>query len=115
MKELYELKEKLCDELKEYGRTEITSGTLDTIDKLTHTIKNLDRIIEKHEEEEYSNGYRHSMRGRKRDAMGRYSSNGYSYNDDMVSELYSLMHEAPDEGTRQDIKRLIQKMESNRG
>ena len=123
MKELYELKDKLCDELKEYGRKELSSGTLDTIDKLTHTIKNLDKIIEKHEDEEYSNryagnnmSYGHSMRGRNRDAMGRYSRHdGYSYHTDIVPELYELMEDAPDDATRQDIKRLIKKMESNRG
>ena len=47
MHELYELKEKLCDELKEYGRKDMSAGTLEVVDKLTHTIKNLEKIIEK--------------------------------------------------------------------
>ena len=45
MRELYELKDKLCDELKEYGKKDLSNGTLDVVDKLTHTIKNLDKII----------------------------------------------------------------------
>lgn len=51
MKELYELKEKLCDELKKYGKKEVTKDSLDVIDKLSHATKNIDKIIEKYEEE----------------------------------------------------------------
>lgn len=55
MHELYELKEKLMDELKEYGSKEMSAGSLEVVDKLTHTIKNLCKIIESYEEEnEYS-------------------------------------------------------------
>ena len=41
-----ELKEKLMSELKEYGRCELTSSTLDIIDKLAHALKNVMRIEE---------------------------------------------------------------------
>ena len=45
MHELYELKEMLMNELKEYGeKGEMTSGTLDVVDKLSHAIKNLCKI-----------------------------------------------------------------------
>lgn len=55
MHELYELKEMLCKELEEYGKKgELTTGSLDVVDKLAHTIKNLQKIIEKYEEDEYS-------------------------------------------------------------
>jgi hypothetical protein len=76
MRELYELKEKLCDELKSYGKKEMSAGSLDVIDKLSHAIKNIDKIIEKYEEEDYSNADRSYGRGRyaKRDSRGRYSS-----------------------------------------
>lgn len=76
MKELYEIKDRLCDELKEYANKEMSAGALDVIDKLTHTLKNLDKVIEGYEGEEYSN--RSYSRGR--DARGRYSR-GYSYNE----------------------------------
>lgn len=46
MHELYELKEKLMDELAEYGSKEMSAGSLEVVDKLTHTIKNLCKIIE---------------------------------------------------------------------
>lgn len=51
-------------------------------------------------------------RGRRRDSMGRYSSEGYSRADDMVMELHRLMEDAPDEKTRQEFKRFINKIES---
>jgi len=127
MKELYELKDKLCDELKEYGKKDMSAGSLDVVDKLTHTIKNLDKIIETYEEDGYSNmdgrSYRMSRNGRsyqngmrssyaKRNSMGRYSRDGYSYDEDMVAELRELMEDAPDERTKQEFKRFIQKIES---
>ena len=56
MHELYELKDKLCDELEEYNSKEMTAGSLEVIDKLAHTIKTLGKIIKMYEEdeEEYS-------------------------------------------------------------
>lgn len=143
MHEIYELKEQLMKELEEYGRKgEMSTGSLEVVDKLAHTIKNLCKIIETAEEEEegeYSMaGYRRSYaggngqgmtggqtgrsmrsyargRGRnaRRDSMGRYSSNGgYSYgNDEMIEQLEDLMEEAPDQ-VKQDIQRLISKVEN---
>ena len=48
MHEIYELKEMLMQELEEYGRKgELKDvGSLEIIDKLAHTIKNLCKIIE---------------------------------------------------------------------
>ena len=124
MKALYDLKEMLCDELEEYGKKgELSAGTLDIVDKLTHTIKNLDKIIETLEEEdgEYSGNmmpdYRGGMsyaRGRrnaKRDARGRYSSEGYSRTGDLVDRLRDLAADAPDERSRMEIHKLVSKME----
>lgn len=130
MKELYDLKEMLCKELKEYGeKGEMTAGTLDVVDKLTHTIKNLDKIIEVYEDEGYSSHYPYYMggsyddgmnrngsyRGRsyagrrnaRRDSMGRYSREG------LADKMRDLMDEAPDERTRQEIQRMIEKFENN--
>lgn len=117
MHKLYELKETLCDELEKYGdRKELSAGTLDVVDKLAHTIKNLDKIIDKYEGGEdysYDDGRIPMMsyargrgRGAKRDSMGRYSSAG----DGMVSELKELMHEAPD-NMKMEFKKFIDKIE----
>lgn len=109
MKELYELKEKLCDELKEYGKKELSAGSLDVIDKLAHSVKNIDKIIEG---EGYSGARYHDGISTRRDARGRYMSHGYSYNYDMIAELRELMNDAPDDKTRQEFKRFISKIES---
>ena len=46
MHELYKLKDMLCEELKEYGsKSEMSAGSLEIVDKLSHAIKNLDKII----------------------------------------------------------------------
>lgn len=83
MKELYELKEKLCDELKAYSKREMSSGSLDVIDKLAHAIKNIDKIIENYDGNGYSNYYPNRMNysmEKDRDMHGRYSSRGeYPY------------------------------------
>lgn len=139
MHELYELKDKLLHELEEYGTKELSAGTLDVVDKLSHAVKNLCKIIEiKEAEEEYSGdimggtsyarggnrggsrggSYRGSYaRGRgsnaKRDSMGRYSSErGYSRDGmEMADQLRDLMEDAPDETIRRDIERLLRKVE----
>lgn len=127
MHELYELKDKLCEELKEYGGQEMSVGSLDVVDKLTHTIKNLDKIIEAYDEEysedmgrePYDNSYRMgsyrggSYRDGRSYRRGRsYARGRYSRDDDMISELTELMESAPNEKTKQEFKRFIAKIES---
>ena len=85
MEELYELKDKLCKELRNYSSEDLTVGTLQTIDLLTHSIKSLVTIIAM-EDGGYSNdgyehgnsyGYDRGYSGRRyanRDSMGRYVS-----------------------------------------
>lgn len=130
MHEIYELKERLCDELKEYGKKgDLDVGTLDVVDKLSRTVKNLGKIIDKMEEAEYSydGGTMHTdgmysgrySRGRnysgarRRDSRGRYSRRGgYSMdNKEMIEELRDLMNDAPDDRTRQEFQSFIDKME----
>lgn len=115
----------LCDELKEYGKKgdKLSAGSLSTIDTLAHALKNLDKVIE--EDEGYSGHYpyyggsydmggRGPYRGsyaRRRDSMGRYSGErGYSRSD-LSDKLRELMDEAPDERTRQEIQRMVEKLE----
>ena len=133
MRELYELKDKLCHELKKYSGEEVTTNSLDVIDKLSHAIKNIDKIIDKYEEEEagsygynnYGPSYRDNKsyrgnsysrgRGRnaRRDSMGRYSNEGYSRHGDIVTELKELMMDAPNEQIRNEYQRVISNIESN--
>jgi hypothetical protein len=85
MHELMELKEKLCKELEEYGTKELSAGTLDVVDKLSHAIKNLDKIIESYEDEGYSGdmmgnrmmgGTSYARRGRGGSYRGSYAYEG---------------------------------------
>jgi len=116
MKELYELKEALVDELAQYSRGRIDKKNLCEIDMLAHATKNVCKVIESLEEEEYSsrgNSYRtpHMRLSYKRDSMGRYSNNNsYHTPREMADQLMELMEEAPDEASRQDFQRLINKL-----
>jgi len=86
MHKLYDLRDKLCDELSTFADKGVSSGNLATVDTLAHAIKNVDKIIEVDEMDGgYSNTYPDGMggsyrrsyaRGRMnapRDRMGRYS------------------------------------------
>ena len=63
MHELYELKERLLQELEEYGSKELSTGTLEVVDRLSHAIKNICKIIEMKEDEEYSGDMMGGMGG----------------------------------------------------
>lgn len=133
MEELYKLKKMLCDELEEYGRKgDMSTGTLDIVDKLAHAIKNLDKIIESEESEgsyrgeSYDYDRRRSYRGnsyaRKRDSRGRYPRDnysrdysrmdGYSRNSDTVEQLRDMMDEIPDQHIRNELQKIVSKMET---
>ena len=86
MHNMEELKEMLCEELEKITKKgELSAGSLDVVDKLTHSIKSIDTIMAM-EEGGYSNesGYSYA-RGRgsnaRRDSRGRYSNRGGSYDD----------------------------------
>ena len=107
MKELYELKDRLVDELKEYGKMELTSANLDKIDTLAHAAKNVCKVIES-EDEGHSGYYPNDTRvyrgSYRRDSMGRYSRGS------LADKLRDLMDEAPDEKSRMEIQRLVERM-----
>lgn len=126
MHELEELKKQLCKELEEYGRKgDLSTGTLDVVDKLAHAVKNLDKIIENYDEGYSGRSYRGSYRGSyddgmsyargrnaRRDNMGRYSSADYSRAaEDMTKQLRDLMEQAPNEMTRRELEKLVERME----
>ena len=135
LKDLHEVCDTLSRELGEanekvrQGGGKLSGADLDYIDKLTHAIKSVKTTIAMVEAEEggsFNDGmdrgsygmYPHwnggsYARGRnaRRDGMGRYSSRGYSRDDDMVAELKELMHDAPDERTKQEFQRFIDKIE----
>lgn len=90
MAKMEELREMLCEELDKITKKgELSAGSLDVVDKLTHSIKSIDTIIAMEEAGYSSDDY--SMRGNsyargrgsnaRRDSMGRYSSDNYSMRD----------------------------------
>lgn len=106
-----ELRDMLCEELDQIAQKgELTAGSLETIDKLTHSIKSIDTIMAM-EDSGYSrmdrggsyagDGRGRSTRGQRRDSMGRYSRNsyqrgGYSRGDgkeEMMEKLEGMMRE----------------------
>lgn len=137
---IYNLEEMLCDELEKIGeKDELTAGSLETADKLSHALKNVQKIIDYYEsmgddEKGYSRrdgdgmwtadgyyrggSYARNGRGRgrnaKRDSMGRYSSRGYSRaegHEKMVMELRELMADAPNEDIKRRMKDLVSEIE----
>lgn len=103
MHELHELRDMLMNELRNVtDKGELNAGMLDTVNKLTHSIKSIDTIIAM-QESGYSNRY--SM---KRDDRGRYSRTG---NREIVDELRRLMNETTDSMSRKAIQNAINEME----
>lgn len=111
MRKLYELKEALCEKLSEYNGKEVTTSTLEIMEALSTTIKNIGKILSM--DEEYSNrNYAYddmSYGRRRRDSMGRYARD-YS-RDEMVDEMRSLANSLPG-NQRTEMERLINKMQN---
>lgn len=112
------------------GNGDLTGGDLSYIDTLSHALKSIKTIMAMEEsgysrDMGYSGDYTGSYsrryydgnsyaRGRnaRRDSMGRYSRRGYSRGeDDVVDQLRDVMDSATDEKARQEIQKLINKME----
>lgn len=139
---MHKLMEYICDEMSDLERKAEKDGKLSVaevqyLDTLAHTKKNLLKADEMSEEgysgmtypryygddrtdgrsyrdgRSYNDG-RSYARGRnaRRDSMGRYSR-GYSMaNEDMMDELHELMEKAPDEMTKREFRKFIDKIET---
>lgn len=131
MRYMEELKDMLCDELdKIASKGELTAGTLDTVQKLTHSLKSIDTIMAM---EDYGDSYddmsyerggnrgsreRGSYRNGRRDSMGRYTSRGYArgrsrrmYSGDDMEKITEMMDEVEDPKIRQALQKALDKME----
>ncbi len=130
MDKLYDLKDKLCEELEEIARKpDIGLGDLELIHKLTDTIKNIGKIEMLEEEGGYSQedgqdgggygrgvsyargrgGYNRSGRNTRRDSRGRYSrDDGRSA---MMEHLEMALNSANDQD-RETIKRFMRQLEN---
>lgn len=135
---MHKLIEYICDELDELEEKvskdhKLSMAELEYGDKLAHFKKSLLTAEAMEDADEYSNSngrmtpryYRDSNRNfmrtgtrgnsyaRKRDSMGRYSRDDGYYMDaeGMVEQLRDLMEDAPNEQIRQEIQRLVTKVE----
>ena len=119
IKDLHELcdilSEKIADKTRKIRSNGMSDGDLETMDKLTHTLASVKKILAFAEDEDgYSgNYYPMSYRGmyrnsyaRKRDSMGRYSRS------DLADKMRELIADAPDDRTRQEIHRMVEKLEN---
>lgn len=139
MRTLDELREKFCKELDEIARkSDLNAGDLETVHKLTDTIKNIDKIYMLDEGgyseageweatgrfgDEYGRRYDGGSsyaRGRKRDSMGRYSRDGrknngkYSREDGkehMISKLEDMMEDTDNDRVKSAIRKCINELE----
>lgn len=140
MEKMHELKEMLTRELDNITKKgELSAGSLDIVDKITHSIKSIDTIMAmegySNDGRSYDGGYSnrgYSNRGRSydggysnnysmargrgsnanRDSMGRYSSRGYSRDhQEIVEELRELAQNATSEEMRDMIHDWIRQAE----
>ena len=122
------ISDKISEKTRKIKNGGMNDGDLETIDKLTHSLASVKKIMAFMEDEgEYSGNYpmggsyRESYRGsyrggsyrnQRRDSMGRYSGErGYSRND-LADKMRDLMMDAPDDRTRQEIQRMVEKLEA---
>lgn len=110
MHDMYNLKDMLVKELEEFGKKgELSKTSLDAIDKIAHAAKNVAKVIEYCEQDEYSNSMGRSYRdeGSYRDGRS-YRSEGYSrHGEDIKDQLHRLMGMASDDRTRDEIRKII--------
>ena len=107
---------------------DITGGDLEYVDKLTHALKSVKTTMAMMDAEDgysrdgYSRDYGtqympsnrkymgySNARGRyaRRDAMGRYSRGA----EEMIEQVRDLMDKAPDEQTRHDLQRIMERID----
>lgn len=128
MEYYYDLKKMLCKELENVAnQKELSAGDLETVDKLTHSIKSLVTIMAMEDGGySYNDGYS-GARGRSRDMNyaryndgGRYYDNGYSgrrYSRDegksyMIQQFERLMNESSSPEEHEVLQSAINRLRS---
>lgn len=121
MRALYDLKDKLCAELDEIAaKPNMSTGDLETVHKLTDTIKNIDKIMKLEDESGYSRaggwetrgtyGYPYDERGSSYMRRGEHYVRGHYSRDDarqhMITELQDMLRTA-DGQYREVIQRAL--------
>jgi hypothetical protein len=112
MHDLTNLKEMLVKELEEFGKSgTLSKASLDNIDKLAHATKNVIKVIECCEQDEYSHRMGRSYSdGRSYGDMRSYRNDGYSYSSNPKGELYRLIETTSDERTKDELRRILDRI-----
>jgi hypothetical protein len=119
MRELYDLKEKIFHELKEYSKRDLTAGSLENIKNLAKTAYYLCDIIASDGDSGYSNRYDYPRRGNSREMRPDYNyrpypmrnnNDGYSYHGSDMEYLREMMEKAPNDEIRQHYQSIINSM-----
>lgn len=124
--DLHELCETLSEELADANEKiraaggKLSGSDLDYVDKLTHALKSIKTTMAMMESEGsydgnmsghyypmYRGSYNRGSYARGRDSRGRYISR----DGDMAGQLRELMNQATDERTRNELQKVIDKME----
>ena len=119
MEALYELRDMLCDQLAEYGeRGELTNATLEKIDTLAHALKNVDKVIDCREGEA-DKSWNARSRSKRSYSMRSGTSKKRRMNhdedvdrEDLIDRMYSMMDDMPDEKSKEEMQKLVSRMES---
>lgn len=108
MHDLINLKDMLVKELGEFGKNgTLSKASLDNIDKLAHATKNVVKVIECCEQDEYSHRMGRSYSDGRSYEGRSYRSDGYSYSSDPKRELYRLIDSISDERTKDELRRIL--------
>ena len=136
LKELKDLKETIANEITQANKEikksggDLNSGDIEMIDKLAHSMKSLVTtcaMLEAEDDGRYSermpyysrdDGYarrygsgNYGSYARNESRYSRDNRNGYSRGVNWDDHLRMMMDEAPDEATRMDIKKLMDKFD----
>lgn len=104
-----ELKEMLHKELKEVTKKgELTAGSLDVIDKLTHSLKSLSAIEGGASHRGSYGSYNSYARyGRDGDGDGRYSEDNFRYSTDRGRNSYDYSRDAATDAMRHKLESMM--------
>lgn len=118
---MHKLIDYICDELdeleKKADKGKLSMSEVEYADKLAHLKKNLLRADELMGEGYSGDSYDTYSRARRRDSMGRYSSDAYRYpmysrDDGFMSELHELKNSAPNDKVRREVEQMIERIQS---
>lgn len=118
---LDKLKDMLCRELEEFSNSgQVTAGSLETIQKLTSAIKNIDKMkmFDQYEDGDYSRNaasYRRDERGRYArthdgDYSGRRTYSRGTAKDKLIDQIEGMMNGANDT-ERMELRRAMEALE----